>query len=80
MINLKEIEKAIDELLASETEASLKSWLKEQELHNRYLGEGEFLLSGFKNQHIEIATTTRTDYISNNQEDEFVDSAYAMAA
>jgi hypothetical protein len=81
MINLQEIEKEIDKLLESETEASLKSWLKEQNSSKQYLGQGEFVFSGFKSQQIEIATTTKINYITSDEDNGYVDNCvYTMAA
>lgn len=81
MINLKEIEKAIDELLANETPDSLKSWLKDQCNPAVYLGQGEFIESGLQNQYIEIASSINIKYTSSDIESEYVDScAYTMAA
>lgn len=45
MLDLKKIEKEIDNLLASETQESLRNWLNSQNEANvdSYLGEGKYL-------------------------------------
>lgn len=81
MINLKEIEQTIDNLLASETEDSLRSWLKDQRNPDIYLGEGEFIPSGLKGQHIEIASSVVVTYVYADTYNEEVENCiYTMAA
>lgn len=80
MLNLKEIEKAIDELLNSETEETLNAWLEAQPQIQPYLGEGQFLLPCFNSQHIEIVSPTKVSYVTDGNDNEFVDNLYTMAA
>lgn len=81
MVNLQELEKEIDALLASETPESLNNWLKNQENLNleSYLGQGQIIarktvscIVKFANDYANVIMTC-----DNNKAE---DTSYAMAA
>lgn len=86
MLDLKKIEKKIDELLASETEESLRTWIDSQ---NRidvdsYLGEGEYIETLLSDVTCVVDTNTHNGgQISPDRNNDYIDSSktqYAMAA
>lgn len=83
MVDLKELDKEIDTLLAGETVESLTLWLKSQEEINfeKYLGKGKIILAKRVSCIMEFASQNPTiSYETGKTDEKAGNYSFAMAA
>ena len=82
MVDLKELQKEIDNLLDNETDESLLNWYMSKRFpdYKTILGAGEFYNSGLKPMCIEVGQATVYTPINIDKASVTIENQYSMAA